>query len=344
MFDFSRSSIGKLDEGESEWSKRVGPESMYGITPEMRRSINLRDALEQGKEADYSKAAGGGATPLSLFLMDPERHYRRTGQSAYMNEGEPIWYTPGTPEARDIIKYSMSANAAGRSAKRWEEMDKMLKYSRESAYDPVATAAARIDPETARRTALIKSGYTKEYGDPSAGIPTGYEREIGKQREQNVPALKQVEAGMEQFEKLAPSRAETIRTSQATGPLKEREQTLETLNNTYKAAAAIAGGSFNDTAVAKARLTMDETLDQMLKIAGLPPRKTRLIKPPVGFEVELNKQHNPRNYSGDTVIITDAQGNQSMAKSDGKNWIPLDPASAIIPKSSQEQNQSKVRR
>ena len=299
---------------EDNWWNRVGPESHWGITPEMRSRMNQDQSREAALEDRYARAAAGGVNPVQLALMDPFRHFQRTGQSlTFMGaENEPVFFTPGQGElTRNELEAAGSAiraKSALKSALMLEEVS--------GRYDPISQMVKGMTAQEKERVGKIKTGYTEVFGEP--GVVPGkaeQEREVAKLRGEPVAAGTRESA--RQFDLLGPTREEDIATKKATRELlKPEQQRLKAITDTITAYSRIA------------QTTMDPNERQaiMEQIAELENERRTLtgvqggVKSTIALPNDIIQNFPPAKHAGKLFEYEDDEGRVSIWKSDGKKW------------------------
>jgi len=299
---------------EDNWWNRVGPESHWGITPEMRSRMNQDQAREAALENRYAGAAAAGANPVQLALMDPFRHFQRTGQSlTFMGtKNEPVFFTPGQGEQTRVeletAGSAIRAKSALESALMLEEVS--------NRYDPISQAIRGMTSQEKERVARVKTGYTEVFGEPGV-VPGKAEQQEKIARIAAEPGAAETKEKARQFDILGPTREEEIATKKATRELlKPEQQRLKAITDTITAYSRIA------------QTTMDPNERQaiMEQIAELENERRTLVgvqggaKATVKLPADIDQSFPPARHAGKVFEYEDDEGRISIWKSDGKKW------------------------
>lgn len=321
-FDFSHTNIGTMP--DEDIYARLGPESMFGITPTMRADINRRDAQDRQDELMYRQLASQG-NPLALALAYPDRFFRQTGQyyDTDLNDQPILRSTYDTPEYRAAQRASWLAEG---TAKRSGEAvnsairDMMLSRDIEAYNSPTATALRQLDPETAKRLVLSQTGYTKTYGYGGAPSESQSAQELA--RINQGPATTRAETERRQFEAEGPEREFKLRAGEKTLAMKETEQKLDALGKELESLRKALETEYTPEGRAKIITRMGEISKEMRGIVGIRTEETPAKVDP------REAQAQPERFKGKTFIGTDAKGRRRLFRSDGTQWVDIGPAPA----------------
>lgn len=312
---FRPSTIGIAPEDDT-WNAQ-GPDSMWGINPQMRSAMTARNAADLAAENLFSTQIKAGMSPVQLALADPYRFYQRTGQGVNFIGNEPTLFTPGSSTARDILGGTARAQGAEtgmKNAMLIDELDRMIRGA-----DPISRALSALPPGQLEEIARIKSGFTEQYGGSYGGrtAPSKYEGELGLVRGRNEPAMAAVAQQLREWEGAAPQRAQALKAGEIKISQAERQQQADALKSQIDNLTKFASQAYDTETGAAVMDTVKQLQHQWNQLVGVPEPTER----PQEVPMEISAQYPPAKYRGKTLLFKDRQTGAELAyQSDGTKW------------------------